>query len=228
MEIKNNHPVKSDFDRIIDYDSKRDHYYFTRRLERLLVVLPQNKSVNILDFGGGSGLFSFELLRRGYHNIYLVDNSEVQIRQAKEKGLRNILCSDQNNLPFENNFFDFVLMLDLIEHLNDPCGSLVKMHRIMKPDSVLFLSFPNPRWVPLLNFFGEIGLKLKGRDNKIYYQELKKNLEHLFSFEVLEGHMFMSKLPKTILKLGEHIENFIPQTIKRAICILNILILTKK
>ena len=74
-----------EFARIKNYESQRDRYYFYRRMKALEAVLPPNKDSRILDFGGGSGLFSYMLIKKGYTNVYLVDISETQIRQAISK-----------------------------------------------------------------------------------------------------------------------------------------------
>ncbi|MDD5617873.1 MAG: hypothetical protein PHG69_02160, partial [Candidatus Omnitrophica bacterium] len=97
-----------------------------------------------------------------------------------------------------------------------------------KPNSMIFISYPNPNWVPLLDILGELGFKLKGKDNRVYYNNLKSNLSDFFSFKFYEGHMLASKLPKILLSLLEYIECLIPQSLRRKICIMNIVVLTKK
>lgn len=221
--------VKEDFDKLVNYDAKRDMYYFHRRLLRLLKALPRKKNVRILDFGGGSGLFSLELKKRGYTNIYLIDLSPVQIKQAENKGLANIYCGDENYAikKFAKNFFDFIFMADVIEHLEDPVSTLLKLQEVLAPNGKLFITYPNPLWVPALNILGEAGLKLKGRDNKIYLEEIMPHLKSKFKLNSYEGHMLVSKMPAFLLGLFEKLEKFIPSIIQRKICILNIAILKK-
>lgn len=222
--------VQGDFDKLTNYDQLRDMYYFERRLRRLLEELPCNKDAKILDFGGGSGLFSLELQKRGYSNLHLFDLSDVQCEQAKEKGLENVYCGDEDYVAtrFPVKSFDFVLMCDVIEHVENPVEVLRKIGKILKPNGKLFLSYPNPLWVPALNFFGAIGLKLKGEDNKVYFSKLKKALGTDFVFPEQEGHMLVSKLPQKVLNFFEIVEKLIPWVVRKKVCILNIAILQKK
>ena len=221
--------VQSDFDKLTNYDEKRDKYYFERRLKRLQAEVPTNTNIAILDFGGGSGLFTLELQNKGYHNIHLLDLSPVQIQQAQEKGLRNTHCGDENYLVqhFPAQSFDFVFLCDVIEHVENPPAVLRKIHSILKPEGKIFLTYPNPYWVPVLNVLGNIGLKLKGKDNQIYLRKLERELGEEFTLTSYEGHMLVSKLPRPILHFFEKVENRLPQQLKRKICLLNIAILQK-
>lgn len=222
--------VQRDFDELTSYDQHRDMYYFERRLRRLLEELPSDKNAKILDFGGGSGLFTFELLKRGYCNLHLFDLSPIQCEQAKTKGLENVYCGDENEVikHFSVNSFDFVLMCDVIEHVENPVEVLSKIGKVLKPNGKIFLSYPNPLWVPILNALGEIGLKLKGKDNQIYSSKLKKALKTDFIFSKPEGHMLVSKLPQKVLFFFEIVEKFIPWVVRKKVCILNVAILQKR
>ena len=219
--------VKEDFDKLEDYDSKRDMYYFRRRLSRLLKELPLDKNVKILDFGGGSGLFSLELKKKGYTNLHLIDLSPVQVKQALEKGLRNVHCGDEDYLTktFDKNYFDFIFMCDVIEHLENPAETLLKIREVLSPNGKLFLTYPNPLWVPVLNILGDVGLKLKGKDNKIYLLKIMQKLRKSFKLVNYEGHMLISKMPKPISRTFEAIEILLPNRLKRRICLLNVAIL---
>jgi len=221
--------VKEDFNKLEDYDAKRDMYYFHRRLKRLLKELPKDKNVRVLDFGGGSGLFSLELKKREYINLHLIDLSPIQVKQALEKGLENVHCGDEDYLikNFKENYFDFIFMCDVIEHLENPTETLLKIREVLNPKGRLFLSYPNPLWVPVLNILGEVGLKLKGKDNKIYLLKLMRRLKKDLRLVNYEGHMLISKMPKPILKLLEALETFLPRKLKRKICLLNIAVLKK-
>ena len=240
--------VQQDFDKITNYDEKRDMYYFERRLRRLLEVVPEQKNAVILDFGGGSGLFSLELKKRGYTNLHLLDLSSVQCSQARDKGLVNVHCGDENYLAEHfshavhadseqvsadsegksEGTFDFVFMCDVIEHVEHPVEVLRKIRMVLKPHGRIFMTYPNPYWVPVLNVLGNIGLKLKGKDNRIHISKLRRALLSEFNFEVHEGHMLVSKLPKGVLGFFEFVEKGVPRFVRRRTCLLNVAILQKK
>ncbi|HIH12078.1 TPA: class I SAM-dependent methyltransferase [Candidatus Woesearchaeota archaeon] len=221
--------VKEDFDKLQNYDAGRDMYYFQRRFIRILKELPENKNAAILDFGGGSGLFTSNLMKKGYTNISLLDLSPVQIKQAKDKGLTKVYCGDENYLikHFPKNTFDIIFMADVIEHLEHPVETLHKINTVLKPGGKLILTFPNPLWVPIFNILGDIGLKLKGKDNKIYLRTMMPQLRPSFTLHSFEGHMLVSKLPKPILSFFEKVERILPRSFRRWYGLLSIAILEK-
>jgi SAM-dependent methyltransferase len=45
-------------------------------------------------------------------------------------------------LPFEEDYFDTVLLTQVIEHLEDPKAGLLEIHRVLKNKGVLILSWP--------------------------------------------------------------------------------------
>ena len=76
--------------------------------------------------------------------VYGVDISEKLIEKASKKGIisYNIDVSSEI-LPFKKNFFDFITMFELIEHLFDPDFALEEINRVLKPGGMLLLSTPN-------------------------------------------------------------------------------------
>jgi 2-polyprenyl-3-methyl-5-hydroxy-6-metoxy-1,4-benzoquinol methylase len=84
-------------------------------------------------------------------NIYGIDQSQVAIdyvRSRIPKANLNVGDLHQMNLPAEN--FDFCLLMETIEHLTDPLPVLDKINFILKPDGVVYLSFPNYLHLPWL------------------------------------------------------------------------------
>lgn len=99
----------------------------------------------VLDLGCGDGLLLSLLKGKGIQGKGL-DISEKGVSKAKEKGLDVTVFDFSNKLPFPDNTFDTVIMLDLLEHLYDP-ESLLKEARRVSRDRVVvgvpnFSSFP--------------------------------------------------------------------------------------
>jgi len=99
------------------------------------------KNVRILDIGCGFG----ETL--GYHqsrgcDVYGVEVDENIRRVAEKYGYKiHIGLFDPNNYP--PNFFDYVTMDQVIEHVTDPIQTLRGIATVLKPGGTLVIGTPN-------------------------------------------------------------------------------------
>jgi len=111
--------------------------------------------MRLLECGCGQGhglryLAAEGLLPAG--QIYGVDQSRTAIEfvRARLPGA-TFEVMDLAGLRFGDGMFDMVLLMETIEHLEDPGPALAEMGRVLKPGGWLFLSFPNylhlPWWV---------------------------------------------------------------------------------
>ena len=63
---------------------------------------------------------------------------------ARKNGVKCYqLDVDEEDFPFEDNYFDTVTALELIEHLFDPDHFLDEVYRVLRPDGIFVLSTPN-------------------------------------------------------------------------------------
>lgn len=113
--------------------------------QRALGLLKMNGSgqasqTKILDFGAGSGQFSNLLLQQGW-SVSAVD------LMAKPTSLATSLVWQSQDLNekvnFENNSFDMIAALEIIEHLENPRFLAREWFRILKKGGTVLLSTPN-------------------------------------------------------------------------------------
>lgn len=90
------------------------------------------KETKILDVGAGDGLITYLLGATG------IEYEEEGVRLAQEKGA-NVIQGDAYALPFEDNSFEAVTMIDVIEHLDDPIRALQEARRVAP---VLYINTP--------------------------------------------------------------------------------------
>lgn len=109
------------------------------------------KNVSVLDVGCGFGQ------SLGYHtargcDVYGVEADENIRRVAEKFGYKvHVGLFDDSN--YESEFFDYVTMDQVIEHVTDPLLTLHGVSRILKPGGTAILSTPNAKgWGA--NFFG--------------------------------------------------------------------------
>ena len=97
---------------------------------RFLVKYVDNKKV-ILDFGCGTGKLSSVLLK-GNNIVYGMDHDPRLLSMAKGKGLITVK-SDFRKIPFDNNFFDVVMSVDSLEHVESREKTMAEIKRVLKP-----------------------------------------------------------------------------------------------
>lgn len=78
------------------------------------------KDKNILDFGCGTGNYLYKISQKYECNCFGLEPSVGMRQKAIEKNQKIvILDGDHKNIPFEDNFFNFVYMTDVIHHIPD-------------------------------------------------------------------------------------------------------------
>ncbi|TSD05528.1 MAG: hypothetical protein Athens071412_229 [Parcubacteria group bacterium Athens0714_12] len=98
----------------------------------------------ILDIGCGGGLFLQYLKNRGIEGCGL-DISDKAIELAKNRGIDCQIFDVSEKLPFEDNAFEGVTLIDVLEHLFMPEEILKEAHRVAKK----YLIFSAPNFVSL-------------------------------------------------------------------------------
>jgi 2-polyprenyl-3-methyl-5-hydroxy-6-metoxy-1,4-benzoquinol methylase len=105
-------------------------------------------SLRILDIGCGSGYAVTRFLGKTGDQVLGVDlyapNTAYAQFHFKKDGL-SFACMDVHSLSAEGRVFDIVVMADVLEHLDDPAGSLSTAVHLMAPGGRLLVTVPNGR-----------------------------------------------------------------------------------
>lgn len=91
-----------------------------------------------------------------------VDPSKEFIEIGRERlGVEGrVMMLEEANFP--DNYFDAIAMSSLIEHLYEPFETLCEVHRILRPDGLLWFDAPNEDGLYMQ--FGNIYMRLQGKD----------------------------------------------------------------
>lgn len=121
------------------FDFSRDY-----RLRSILSMIP-SKGGTLLDIGSGNGEIA-NVLRGKWSHFTLVDVSAFLCENiCKKYNGRNdvaVLQINGQSLPFADNSFDAVTMMDIIEHTADDRAAAKNAFQVLKPGGVLFISVP--------------------------------------------------------------------------------------
>ena len=133
-------------------DVEDKHWWFVGRraiLESFLgqihsSLITHHSSLRILDVGCGTGA-NLEMLKQ-YGEAEGVDVSDDALEFCRKKGLK-VHKGLAEELPFEDETFDLVTALDVVEHLDDDVAGLKEMHRILKKDGKTLIFVPAFMWL---------------------------------------------------------------------------------
>ncbi len=112
------------------------------KLSQVLRLL-KNKGGNLLDIGFGKGVIERELKNSDF-SLFGIDISKKSVNELKESMKGNFVKGDVLKIPFGSKLFDFVLCLDVLEHISpfNTFKALREINRVSKPNSRLLISVP--------------------------------------------------------------------------------------
>lgn len=125
----------------------RHWWYQGRRrvLERTIERLGLPAGASILDAGCGSGRNMVELAHHG--SVTGVELSDVSVELARERDSGEVLEGSVMDMPIDDDTFDLVVSLDVIEHLDDDVGALRELRRVTRPGGALLVTVPAYQWL---------------------------------------------------------------------------------
>ncbi len=100
------------------------------------------KNVRVLDIGCGFGETLAYHSSRGCE-VYGVE-ADRNIQKIADKFGFNVHVGLFDEKLYKSEFFDYVTMDQVIEHVADPIKTLIGIRRILKKDGFLLLAVPNP------------------------------------------------------------------------------------
>jgi len=112
---------------------------FKQKLKKINKFIKRGK---ILDMGCAFGFF-LDLLQIDGWEVYGVEVSEYASKYAQTELGLNVFNGTLKNACFPDEFFDTIVMWDVVEHLSDPLAELREINRILKRDGLLVIQTPN-------------------------------------------------------------------------------------
>jgi SAM-dependent methyltransferase len=109
-------------------------------LEKIVDIFRYLNKGKVLDLGCGDGDYSRRLKDLGFEVIASGVN-EKRFRYKEEIDFK--YCDITQRLPFPDDCFDYVLLMEVIEHLRNPYAVIPEIRRIIKKNGFLIISTPN-------------------------------------------------------------------------------------
>ena len=186
------HPNKQEFYRQ-EYRRLRPGWKDSLTLYREVIDQCTHADTYILDIGCGHADFLTSIYAKTEHT-YGIDPDANAL--SKNTTIRNTFVGTADSLPFEDNFFDLVVLAWVLEHLDSPEKAFREIYRVLKPGgSVIFLT-PNT-W----NYNVWIIRLIPNRFHDFFTRKLYNRQEH-DTYRVRYKINSANKIDRTLLPIG--------------------------
>jgi SAM-dependent methyltransferase len=96
----------------------------------------------LLEVGCAAGFLLDEARSLGWE-VYGVDPSRWLLNFADKKFGLKLICGPLGNAEFAPNYFDVIILADVLEHFISPKEEIEKLRSILKPGGILYISTPD-------------------------------------------------------------------------------------
>lgn len=150
-----------------DYEGDAEN--IKRSFRKRMRLVDEWKSVrvgNALDVGCATGLFLEVLREKGWHAQGL-ERSAYAAQKARDKGFQ-VNQNDIQSADLPREHFDLISLWDVIEHVQDPLGTLKRCREALAPGGFLLLSTPDAS-APLARLLGAQWLGFRSAGEHLFF-----------------------------------------------------------
>jgi ubiquinone/menaquinone biosynthesis C-methylase UbiE len=101
--------------------------------KQIVSTLKLTPNSQILDVGS----------KDGEKTHYLFAEGQILMSDISKKGLSPFVLSDATKLPYNDNSFDLVTILHVIEHIKNDREALKEIYRVLKKEGTVLIVTPN-------------------------------------------------------------------------------------
>ncbi len=136
----------------IDMDkTESNHWWFTARrliMVEILKSLNLSADAKILEIGCGTGGNLNILSEFGKVSAIEMDANAHEIASEKTNNSYDIrVGSFPSDIPFKDEKFDLICMLDVLEHIENDTQTLIEIQKLLTPSGKIFITVPAYQWL---------------------------------------------------------------------------------
>ncbi len=127
------------------FENEENYWWFvgTRNIifTQINKFIGKNNNLTILDIGCGTGIVIKRLEK--YGKVFGIDTSDESIGFCKKRGIKSAIKADAANLPFNDNTFDLITVLDVLEHIKNEEIAISEIYRVLKNNGKVIVTVPS-------------------------------------------------------------------------------------
>ena len=140
------------------------------RYYEIVTLIADEDINNALDIGCGWGTI-YNILRELGYNINAIDIDNPSNIEHTSFQYHDIDKSPQ--VPYDDCTFDLVICSEVIEHIEEPIRLLKEIYRILSPNGIVIITFPN-----ILNFTSRYNYLMNRRHSKFQWTKNDECIYH--------------------------------------------------
>ena len=144
----------------------------------MLVYNMIREKSRVLDVGCATGYFAEKLRQKKCHVYGIeIDPCAAKISKSTCEEVITTDIEEAQSLGFKRQSFDYILLLDMLEHLKNPLRVLNMLSGYLKPDGDIIISVPNIAHISirLKLLFGKFDYENQGIMDKSHLKFLTKS-----------------------------------------------------
>jgi 2-polyprenyl-3-methyl-5-hydroxy-6-metoxy-1,4-benzoquinol methylase len=126
------------------FNFERNHWWSRVRNDLIFDLIQRykrNSAPEVFDYGCGSGYLVGRLQAKGIL-AYGGDVSSEAVSSGLNEGIANLAVIDDQTIGYSDNKFDFVLAMDVLEHLENEGSAVREIERVLKPGGMAIITVP--------------------------------------------------------------------------------------
>lgn len=165
------------------------------------IILQATTKIDVLDAGCGNGALLHSISKIEELNLFGFDHDKMQIEAAARAtgGKASLKIATSEKWPYNDEDFDFISMLEVIEHLYDPDSAMKECRRVLKNKGTAVIT------TPYYGYLKNIALSATNKWRK-HHMPLKKGghiklFEKQDLYEIAERNKFSVRAYKRLGRL---------------------------
>lgn len=164
--VKNHERVPPDYYESSIRTNLGQRFWHYARFREALKLVKRDESAEVLDIGSADGTFSEVLFKKIQpKRLVGIDVLQSSVDYANRRFAKNkrmtFRVADAHKLPFQDQSFDAVFCLEVLEHVFDPAQVIGEIKRVLRSGGYCIALVPSESW--LFKIVWWFWTKMKGR-----------------------------------------------------------------